>query len=85
MKKWLHSNESKNKIPTLRAAITTTHLCIEHLTQYIDTDSSDLQIFWAIESTGVPSVIDNDSDKTFLQSYFNSSITCQPDVLYTTR
>ena len=54
-------------------------------TQYIHTDSGDLQRFWAIESTGTSSVIDSDSDKTFRQSYINSSITRQPDGLYTAR
>ena len=34
-------------------------------TQYIGTDSSDLQRFWDIESTGTSSVIDSNSDKTF--------------------
>ena len=53
--------------------------------QYIDTDSGDLQRFWAIESTGTSSVIDSDSDKTFLQSYIDSSITCQPNGSYIAR
>ena len=41
--------------------------------------------FWAIESTGTSSVIDSNSDKTILQSYIVSSITRQPDGLYTAR
>ena len=43
-------------------------------TQYLDTDSGHLKKFWAIESTGTSSVTVNDSDKTFLQSYIDSSI-----------
>ena len=54
-------------------------------TQYLDTYGGDLQKFWAIESTGTSSVTVSDSDKTFLQSYIDSSITRQPNWSYTAR
>ena len=44
-----------------------------------------MQKFWAIQSTGTSSVTVSDSDKTFLQSYIDSSITHQPDGSYTAR
>ena len=48
-------------------------------TQYIDTEGGNLKKFWAIELTGTSSVTVSDSNKTFLQSYNNSSNIRQPN------
>ena len=55
-----------------------------HVSAQTPKETSDLERFWSIESTGTQLTTEN-SDEQFLQSYINSNITCQQDGSYSLR